>query len=272
MSARQRQSYSSLLIDRQFWPSRLIAMGFIEELLAGFATALVVGPITWLIPRRVKTWRGFRAVLRGRKRLRVSMSALLRIEDEGRFLLLRQGPHRPNQLGPIGGVYKIIGPGVPIDLDFQNLSLADEVRSRDISDDLRGTIPAFRLPQFLRWFDSRAGRESDALHRELHEELVDDGPLDELPDGLFPLRCELLHIAEEGPTTVRQGDPVYRRHEIYRLHRGAADLLALAEKHDSLQAVSADEIRKGRTTDGIDIGDQTLFLLSPRALRGARHF
>jgi hypothetical protein len=200
------------------------------------------------------------------------MSALLRIEHEGRFLLLRQGPHRPNQLGPIGGVYKTLGRGVPIDLDFRNLALVDPNRSRDISDDLRGTIPAYRLPQFLRWFDSREGREADALHRELLEELVEQGPLEELPDGLFPIRYELLHIAEEGPTNVREGDPVYRRHEVYQLHQGVEALMELAPIHDQLYAATADEIRKGRTTDGLDIGDQTLYLLSPRAPKGARHF
>lgn len=161
-------------------------MGFIEEIVAGLVSAAVV----WLIPRRVKTWRGLRAVIRGRRRLRISMSALVRIEDRGRFLLLRQGLHRPDQLGPLGGVYKVLGEGVPVDFDFRPLNVADEVRASDISDDLRGTIPSFRLPQFLRWFESRVGRESDALHRELIEELAEAGA--DLPDGLLPLRTELL--------------------------------------------------------------------------------
>jgi hypothetical protein len=241
-------------------------MFLLEEILA----SVVTGSIVWLYPRRVRTARGLQAVVRGRRRLRISFSALLRVEHDGRFLLLRQGLHRPDQLGPLGGVYKALGEGVPTDFDFRHLTVDDHRRARDISDDLRGTIPSFRLPQFIRWFERRRGRESDALHRELLEELAEAGA--ELPPGLFPLRTELMHVAEEGPVRVRESDPVYRRHEVYRLRHGAEKLIALAATSDQFRLVSEDEIRRGRTTDNITIGDQTAFLLSTRPLTGARHF
>lgn len=241
-------------------------MFLIEEILA----SLVTGFFVWLYPRRVRTFRGLQAVVRGRRRLRISVSALLRVEHEGRFLLLRQGLHRPDQLGPLGGVYKVLGEGVPLDFDFRPLNVADQQRASDISDDLRGTIPSFRLPQFIRWFEQRRGRESDALHRELLEELVEAGV--ELPDGLLPLRTELMHVAEEGPVRVRESDPVYRRHEVYRLRAGAEKLIALADTSDQFRLVTEDEIRRGQTGDRVTIGDQTGFLLSTRPLTGSRHF
>lgn len=239
-------------------------------LLEEIAASVVTGIFVWLYPRRVRTLRGLQAVLRGRRRLRISFSALLRVEHEGRFLLLRQGLHRPDQLGPLGGVYKVLGEGVPADYDFRPLNVGDARRARDISDDLRGTIPSYRLYQFIRWFERRRGRESDALHREMLEELDEAGV--EVPDGLFPLRTELVHVAEEGPVRVRESHPVYRRHEVYRLRSGAEKLIDVAEGSDWFRLVTEDEIRRGRTVDNITIGDQTGFLLSTKPLTGARHF
>lgn len=231
----------------------------------------MVGAILWVYARRVQTIRSVRALLRGRRRLRVSFSALLRVEHEGRYLLVRQGLHRPDQLGPLGGVYKVLGDGVPNELDFRPLPVDDEARARSISDDLRGTIPAHQLGPLVRWFDRRVGRESDALHREVQEELGETGVV--LPDGLFPLRAELMHVAEEGPVQVREHDPVFRRHEVYHLRHGIGLLLDSVEGNDRFRLVTEEEIRSGQTrADKIVIGDQTAFLLSPKPLTGSRHF
>lgn len=49
-------------------------------------------------------------------------------------------------------------------------------------DDLRIRVPGKRLPDFIQWYQSKAGRESDAW-REFHEELLKSGILD---SGVFP--------------------------------------------------------------------------------------
>lgn len=245
-------------------------MTILENVAAGVIAAAFTALAAIVVRHRVGTWRSLRALLRGRRPLRVSMSALLEIEQNNDYLLIAQGPHRPAEFGPIGGVYKTVGEGVPKGLDFRPMTAEDPVRNHDLSYDLRGTIPSYKLPLFLRWFDRRVGRESDALHREVAEELLGDAGLATLPPNLFPLQTELLHVAEAGPTRVRDDNPVYRRHEVFRLHSDVASLFALAETTPHLRVVTSDEIRKGMTNDRIPIGDQTVYLLGSRPPRGAR--
>lgn len=245
-------------------------MEIIQDIVGGLVAAPILAFGAVVIRNRARTRQSFRAVLRGTRRLRVSMSALLKIEADDRYLLIRQGPHRPFELGPIGGVYKKLGSGVPTKLDFRHRRSDDPDRDGDLSNDLRGTIPAYRLPAFLKWFESRRGRESDALHRELAEELLNDIGLDALPPGLVPLQTEFLYKVEEGPLAVRDDVPVYRRHEIYRLHGDIGRLLELAHQGGDLRLVSSDEIRRGQTNDRTPIGDHTAYLLGQKRLEGSR--
>ena len=93
-----------------------------------------------------------------------------RIEDHGRFLLLR-GSRIPNQYQPVGGVYKFNDSARGLLQEWgartDDLIPIDEVSA----DDLRLRIPGRRLVAFVKWFESGRSREIGPW-REFYEELV----------------------------------------------------------------------------------------------------
>ena len=242
--------------------------GFLEEIVPG----LMLSGVVWLLVHRRGILRTARSVWFRGRRTRVSMSAILQIRRDGKYLLVRQ-LHRKDEFGPIGGVYKALGDGVPLKFGFIPDESTHQARAADLVHDLRGTIPAFRLPQFIRWFASRQGRESDALVREVQEELVETGIVALLSPPLLPLQAEFLWASEEGPTKVQGADHlVYRRHEVFALRGDAAELFECAEKDHRLLAATDQEIRTGRTDDGCTIGRQATYLLSRKGEAGERAF
>ncbi|MCR6481435.1 hypothetical protein M8542_01260 [Amycolatopsis sp. OK19-0408] len=139
-------------------------------LLTGLITGCAVPIIDAVIQNR-KYLRIVSATLRYRRtRVRVSVSYLLRVERNGKYLLVR-GKRYSNQFQPIGGVYKVNPSAqaafrrwkvetddlIPIDTSSQN--------------DLRIWIKGSHLLSFVRWFESGKNREVGPM-RELYEELV----------------------------------------------------------------------------------------------------
>ncbi|GAA3943491.1 hypothetical protein GCM10023085_26750 [Actinomadura viridis] len=151
-----------------------------------------------------------------RREVRISFSALLRIRDDDRHVLLHS-PSRPGSFNPPGGVYKCFGPAAAVleGLGFRADRadpLADDMRS-----DLRGFLPASALPGFRRWFACGAYRESPAecLRRELAEELAESGVPHLVPDA-SRIAFRHLRSVDDGPHPV-PGKPFrqLRRFEVY---------------------------------------------------------
>jgi SMODS-associated NUDIX domain len=144
--------------------------------LAGFLAGLVL-PIADEVTATAAQFRFSIISARiGAERVRISASYLYRIKVDAEYLLVR-GSRYPNQFQPVGGVFKALPDGRAY---LQAIgALDDDLIPIDASsrDDLRIRLPGRHLPEFVRWFDSRRGRESDAW-REFHEELIAPGILD----------------------------------------------------------------------------------------------
>jgi hypothetical protein len=157
-----------------------------------------------------------RYVLRPRLRIRVSVAALLRVQDDDGYILFHS-PLRPGHFGPPGGAIKYTPPGRTA---LERLGFQAEPRTLpDQRDDLRGFIPASSLPRFARWLRSGDGRESatECLKRELREELSEVGH-PELEDSLGDLVFLPVRTPIEGPRRVA-GQPYHqiRFFDIYDL-------------------------------------------------------
>jgi hypothetical protein len=158
--------------------------------------------------------------------VRVSLSALLRVKDDDRYVLFHS-PFRPGVYGPPGGVLKFYPPAARIleDLGFEEERSGShpEVMKRD----LRGKLPAAALRRFLRWFDTGAYREDTAecLRRELAEEFGEVG-FASFGVSVAELGFTRVRTVVEGPAEVL-GKPYrqLRRFEVYDLL--TADGLAL---------------------------------------------
>jgi hypothetical protein len=102
--------------------------------------------------------------------VRLSVSYLYRIKIDDKYLLVR-GHRIRNQYQPVGGVYKKLPDS---DGFFNSINaLDDNLFKIDPSSkgDLRLRIKGRHVFEFMRWFDSAKGRETD-VWREFYEELV----------------------------------------------------------------------------------------------------
>lgn len=105
--------------------------------------------------------------------LRISCSYLYRIKVDDHYLLIRSRKHGKYQ--PVGGNFKRNKFSHDI---LQKL----EVRADDkftngyrSSDDLRLYIRGYKLPQFLKWYNSPDKKREVSYDREFYEELVEPG-------------------------------------------------------------------------------------------------
>lgn len=209
-----------------------------------------------------------------RRRIRVSVAVLLRVQDEDHYVLFGS-PTRPGSFGPPGGVVKYRESerrGV------EKLRFDPEPRTDAVSKhDLRGFLPAAMVPGFARWLHRGTGREpsTDCLRRELVEELGEVGhpELTHLSPavGFSPVRKVI-----DGPWNV-PGEQ-YRQIrfiEVYDLLRDRPEadelrtaLLALSRDPGDSQVIGAtrQEILRGRS--GLhQILPQSAFLLGDRRVR-----
>ncbi|MFB4312120.1 hypothetical protein [Actinomadura sp. GTD37] len=207
----------------------------------------------------------------GRRDVRVSFAALVRIRDDDRHVLLHS-PSRPGSFGPPGGVYKSFPPAVRLlePLGFR----ADRAAplAEDMHSDLRGFLPASSLRSFQRWFATGAYREdaTECLRRELAEELVESGLPHLVPDTLGAEFAPVRTVVE-GPYAV-PGKPYrqLRRLEVYepamngtavaRLCRSLIESGMDAAVPDVICA-STEEIAHGRSGTAL-IGAHSAYLVS----------
>ena len=115
-------------------------------------------------------WRrhGWELANRGR-RIRFSISALVRVRVDDQFLLVRG--YRIERFQPVGGVLKYYPTALPelmaCGLEPDVLYERDEVNEND----LRIVVRADRLCRFLKWYESGKGREHSPW-REFYRELI----------------------------------------------------------------------------------------------------
>lgn len=106
--------------------------------------------------------------------IRFSISALLRIEADGKFLLTKG--NRIEQFQPVGGVLKAF---ITAHAKLGNLGVKADSKipiDQDSRDDLRVFVPRRSIEEFVRWYLEGRGRETSPW-REFNEELVETGVL-----------------------------------------------------------------------------------------------
>lgn len=201
--------------------------------------------------------------------LRISVSSLLRVERDGKYLVIRN-VHRPESFAPIGGVYKRFADAQEM---LDRFSFQPQAVNSDMRNDLRGVIDRGAFEQFVQWMETGEGRESgeQCLLRELREELDEIGLHDvEVPAGL---RFKSVRSVSEGPEFLATlGHGQYRIFDIYDIEQnepGSAFVELLIEKASTspdLKFVSPEASRRGRA-DGAVIGAHTSYLFGTTRYR-----
>ena len=200
--------------------------------------------------------------------MRISCSALLRIEVDDSYILIRN-VHRRGTFAPIGGVFKR-HPESRAALDV--LEFRPQAVSPEMVGDLRGFVPRLKTGAFDAWFQSGVDRETAAecLRRELTEELHEIGLASVgVPAGV---RFRGVRVVSEGPDPV-EGHPFtqFRQFAVYELsphdssaHSFVRDLMDRGKDHDGLLVASAKEILLGRSSDGRHIAHHAAYLFQTR--------
>jgi len=208
------------------------------------------------------------------KEVRVATSAMLRIADGNKYLLVKN-LHRPDIFGPFGGVYKCDVEAQAL-LDRVEFKPQDEPDPIDMKGDLRGFLPRRNLSAFRTWFLDGRDREEPitCLRRELKEELEQIGTSVD-HQIIDTLRFRLVRRVDEGPAAaVGQPYQQYRMFEVYeiiltsdRVKHFVQELFLLPAGNDGLIVVSASEIIKGRAANGCQIGQHAAYLLGSKQIR-----
>ncbi len=232
------------------------------------STTLLIHSIQHLARARFLWYR----IVRPAAEIRISLSALLRVHQGGRYALV-QNLHRPELFGPFGGVYKFFDHSLGI---LDGLPLRQEVvgNSHDMTNDLRGFIPRGRLHALVKWFYKIESRETpdQCLRRELDEELREIKASSRLR---IPDRLELRHVRtiEEGPKRVAGLNCLqFRILQVFD-SGGASEaqaffarLFELSGNHKKLLVANTDEIRRGRARDGRALGSHCAYLIGRKPI------
>lgn len=194
------------------------------------------------------------------KDLRISVAAILLLEKDGKYVLIKNH-HREENYAPIGGVFKHSGklPQTLHDIEWVSDYTTHEPKSEDMKNDLRGVIKAKNLARFLDWFTSRKGREGEqALYREIDEELSEGRVGKIWRTRSSKIKIEMIKKVVEGPRAVEDKpyQAQFRYFEIYEIdpqcEKGKVlsnELFKRAEKRQNrLITVTKSEINSGRIT------------------------
>ncbi len=211
-------------------------------------------------------------VFKKNKKIRISLSALLRIKNEDKYLLIRN-KLRPELFGPIGGSLKYYSQAKTFldKLEFEADNFSKYVDSSKLKRDLRGFIPAKNLFKFIAWFETRIEREENCLHRELKEELLEIKE-DKIIQRLNTPEFSLIRQINERPHKI--AGKTFLQFRIIRIDEFSDDYaneskiieqFIEAEKNNSdLIWVTSDEIKQGRDLNGNHIGSHCIYLLSEK--------
>jgi hypothetical protein len=150
-------------------------------------------------------------------RVRISIAALLKLELDGRFLLVRNEYH-PNTFAPFGGVFKVYATAETKLGELGFMPDRHAQNSEDVQRDLRGNVPMQSFTSLINWFEDQRGRElhDECLRRELREEFEQVHAPSELLNDIPQLTYERVRIVEEPVALLGEGRYQYRRIEVYQ--------------------------------------------------------
>ncbi|AQR96489.1 HU-CCDC81 and SPOR domain-containing protein [Clostridium saccharoperbutylacetonicum] len=103
--------------------------------------------------------------------IRSSISYLFRIENDGKYLLVKNRKIT-EQYQPVGGVYKYYDSAGTIFAKLGVKKFSGYAHEERYKNDLRVKVPSKKLNKFIMWFNSREDRELDPI-REFVEELIE---------------------------------------------------------------------------------------------------
>jgi hypothetical protein len=206
------------------------------------------------------------------KIIRISCASLLKIEDENKFLLIRNRL-RPNFYCPIGGALRYSSSATSFlkEIDFQHDGSHSQINAEKLKRDLRGFIPAKNLFKFIEWYAKSKDREENSLHREIAEEFTEIrlGRLLKYTKGIeFNFLKEITEIPHSvsGKKFLQ-----FRILRIYELSSDFTDLNLLMknikiENNPNLIWVTSDEIEQGRDDNHNLIGSNSSYLISNKKI------
>ncbi|ALV30666.1 HU-CCDC81 and SPOR domain-containing protein [Streptomyces sp. CdTB01] len=268
---------SSISVGIRLWPggrTRTRGWGMLVEIAVGAVVSFLgwISMQVWLHRRHMKLlvscW------LRPRKRVRVSVSVLLRLQDDDCYVLFAS-VRRPGSYGPPGGVAKYRPSATSA---LRRLGFQEESRQRpDMRHDLRGFIPGWSLAGFARWWNTAEQRENfgECLSRELAEELAEVGYPGLAGSHVGGMAFLLMHTVIDGPRSA-PGRP-YRQIRFFEIceldpavagtHLLRQALLDVAADTSEQRVIlaSGEDIEYGRHQAGY-IQPQSAFLLGTHRL------
>lgn len=225
--------------------------------------------------RKAHRWRFFLYHLFApNSEMRVAFSALARISEGGRYVLVKN-LHRPETFSPFGGVFKYRNEAKR-SLDCWQFRPQDIGPRADMINDLRGFVPRKHLAALVKWYQAGEDREAlnECLNREFAEELREVG-LAGLLKGAADLQYRVVRSVDDGPVSVPGMQ--YRQFRIFVIADVISEngkgisfvkhLFSEARKNPRLLIANSDEILQGRAADGRLIGSTACYLIGRRRVR-----
>lgn len=215
--------------------------------------------------------RASRYMLRPQGDLRVAFSALLKIAQGDRYLLIRNF-HRLESFAPLGGVYKYMPSAIPA-LDAVGFRPQSIGPGRDMVGDLRGFLPFKNFNKILRWFASGRDRESApaCLTREFDEEM-DEPPFHYFFEAPREMAVRRVRRVEEGPEPVPgQNYLQYRIFDVFEpcASPDASQFIAKLfrvenDSYGQLVAATSSDIIRGRVGPMALVGSHSAYLFGSK--------
>jgi SMODS-associated NUDIX domain len=242
---------------------------FIVNVLAGLFTSALIALLGLAFYQRgvLKIAVGYLTVHRHRT-VRVSMSALIKITQDDRYLLVKSNLY-PEFFGPFGGVYKYDKEALERLGQLRFVPQSAQTSSGDLVGDLRGFIEAPKFLTFVTWFKSGKDREDSdyCLRRELCEELKEIG-LDDLISLVGKLRFKFVrNVMTNSLTVIGQTYSQVRWFDIYELviddagQKFLTTLMQVVVENQGVISVTHREIENRRAAGKQQIAAQSMLLL-----------
>lgn len=206
------------------------------------------------------------------KNIRISCASLLKVEDENRFLLIRN-KLRPNLYSPIGGANRYSTTAISFlrDIEFQHDGNHSQIKGDKLKRDLRGFIPSKNLFKFIEWYSKNKDREENSLGREIPEELTEI-QLGKILKHTKGIEFNFIKEITETPHPVSGKNFLqFRILKIYEISIDSVDLNLFlesikAEDNPNLIWVTSDEIEQGRDSNHNLIGSNASYLIANKKL------